>query len=123
LGRKRCSRVTRLRKYSTLKRYPKRPRVIIKEDLGDAELVDTITFPQVEHVKTVIPKEKNPDLVYITKNPIRIAYYKDKGVAYLYDEENRFLGTMDTYELWIMYKRIGDLLAQASTQSKYSESG
>ena len=120
MGRKRCSRVTRLRKYSTLKRYPKRPKVIIKEDLGDAELVDTITFPQVEHVKTVIPKEKNPDLVYITKNPIRIAFYTNKGVAYIYDDENRFLGTVDIHELWVWSRHIEEALARYSSKNKLS---
>jgi hypothetical protein len=118
LGGKRCSRVTRLRKYSTLKRYPKRPRVIIKEDLGDAELIETISFPQVEHVKTVIPKEKNPNLVWILRSPVHIGYYKDKGVAYIYDENNRFLGSLDLLDLWLIYQRISDILSRSETQSK-----
>jgi hypothetical protein len=111
LGRKRCSRVTRLRKYSTLKRYPKRPRVIIKEDLGDAELVETISFPQVERVKNVVHNERNPNLVYVMKSPIRMAFYKDSLRGFIYDADNRFLGAIDLADIWTLYRRAGEILA------------
>jgi hypothetical protein len=88
-----------------------RPRVIIKEDLGDAELVETISFPQVERVKNIIHNERNPNLVYVMKSPIRIAFYKDNLRGFIYDGDNRFLGTIDLVDIWTLYRRAGEILA------------
>jgi hypothetical protein len=100
-----------------------RPRVIIKEDLGDAELVETISFPQVERVKNVVHNEKNPNLVYIMKNPIRMAFYRDSLRGFIYDADNRFLGTIDLVDIWTLYRRAEEILALPEVRAKLEDRG
>jgi hypothetical protein len=69
-------------------------------------LIETFSFPELETSQNVIPKERNPHLVYVANYPIRIAFYLDKGVAYVYDSDNRFLGSMDIDELSAIDRRI-----------------
>jgi hypothetical protein len=81
-------------------------------------LVETISFPEVERVKNVIHNEKNPNLVYVMKNPIRIAFYKDSLRGYIYDADNRFLGTIDLIDIWVLHQRTEEILALPEVEVK-----
>ena len=123
MGR-RATRTTKLRRCKSTKRRLYRPKIVIKEDLGDAELVETLTFPELERSQSVIPRERNPHLVYIMRHPIRMAFYVDRLQCYVYDEDNRYLGKLDLIDLHTLYTRIQDLikkLAEASVKIDVKE--
>ena len=111
MGR-RATRTARLRRYKLTKRRLYRPKVIIKEDLGDVELVETLTFPELERSQSVIPRERNPHLVYIMRHPIRMAFYADRLQCYMYDEDNRYLGKLDLIDLHALCARIQNLIKE-----------
>jgi hypothetical protein len=104
---KRATKTTKTRHYRITKRHPKRPEITIKEDLGDAELIEKITFPDITRTQTAIPKEKNPNIFWLWKYPIRIIIYKDTEKGFIYDLDKNFSGTFEKHDLKKLYSRIG----------------
>jgi len=106
---KKATLTTRIRKYRIDKRHPKRPYIIIGEDLGDGEYIEKLTLPIVERTQTFIPKNPNPNLFWLWKHPIRIIWYLDTEKGFIFDSDKNFLESFEKHDLKKLYSRIGQL--------------
>jgi hypothetical protein len=86
-------------------------------------LIETFSFPELEVSQNVIPKEKNPHLTYVMRYPIRMAFYLDKGRGFIYDEDNRYLGSFDIDDLVTLAVKINDILDTVFSQNSVARAG
>ena len=93
-------KIEKIRKYRKDKKVAKRPRIVITEDYGDMERTQILTLPtEYEREELLIPKEKNPNILYILQYPIKIVWYLDTHKGFFYTQEGFYLGKFDSSHL------------------------
>jgi len=83
------------------------------------ERTQILTLPiEYDREELLIPKEKNPNIVYILKHPEKIVWYKDTHKGFFYTVEGLYIGQFDLSHLKRMYNRIGNVLRLISIEKK-----
>ena len=96
------------RKYRADKRHPRRLKITVQEDFQEIE--QTQTFYMKSNTKrTSKRKQKNDNLVYLMKTPLKIAYYKDSKRTFVYDLDGNYAAEFEKKDLNSLYSRIGHL--------------
>lgn len=108
---RRPTKTISVRKYRKDKYKPKKLLIQIKEDLGRFEQIETLKMNEDNSInRTIIPKEKNPNLIYILKNPIKIGFYLDTLQCFAWSENGEYLGQLEKYHFKKLFSKIGELL-------------
>ena len=109
LRSERATSTVKHRKYRADKRHPKRLKITVQEDFQNIE--QTQTFYMKSNTKrTTKKKQKNDNLVYLMKTPLKIAYYKDSKRTFVYDLDGNYAAEFEKRDLKSLYSRIGHLL-------------
>jgi len=107
---KRATKVVKTRRYKITKRHPRRPRAVIKMDLGEIEQQIALIFPEnAKYLNVSIPKEKNPNRIDFTLGDIRLVFYLDEEKGFVYDSDGIYLGKfskIDLKKVWFQISRL-----------------
>jgi len=99
------------RRYKITKRHPKRPRAVLKMDLGTVEQQIALIFPEnAKYLNVSIPKEKNPNRIDFTLGDIRLVFYLDEEKGFVYDSDGIYLGRFSKIDLKKVWYQISRLL-------------
>ena len=105
----RSTKIFGVRKYQKNKTRPKKTTVLIKEDLGRFESITKYVM-DCSVTESIVPKERNPNLVYLMKTPLKIVYYLDTERCFVYDLSGNYSGEFENKDLKRLFYRIGALL-------------
>jgi len=107
---KRATKVVKTRRYKITKRHPRRPRAVIKMDLGEIEQQIALIFPEnAKYLNVSIPKEKNPNRIDFALGDIRLVFYLDEEKGFVYDSDGIYLGKfskIDLKKVWFQISRL-----------------
>lgn len=98
-----------VRRYRKDKKNPKNTRITITEDVGRFEQKTTF-ISEFSRDRTITPKEKNHNLVFILKSPLKIGYYLDSEKCFVWSENGEYLGSLEKYHLKRLFSKIGEVL-------------
>ena len=100
----------KVRKYRKDKRKPKKTRITITEDIHPYQQVTTFVS-EYKIEKSVIPKERNPNLFWIYKGEnLKIGIYLDSIRCFVWGKNGEFLGSLHKYDLKRLFSKIGEVL-------------
>ena len=97
------------RKYRADKRNPKGIEVTIREDLGKVEQTQQYFFKGTHQGRTK-KKEKNPNLIYLLKSPIKIGYYTNTKKCFVWQQNGLYSGELEKHDLKRLFSAIGHIL-------------
>ena len=116
-------KIEKIRKYRKDKRIAKRPRIVITEDYGDMERTQILTLPtEYDREEILIPKEKNPNILYILQYPIKIVWYLDTHKGFFYTQEGFYLGKFDSSHLRRIFVNSALALRKLAKENKHKKS-
>ena len=116
-------KIEKIRKYRKDKRIAKRPRIVITEDYGDMERTQILTLPtEYDREEILIPKEKNPNILYILQYPIKIVWYLDTHKGFFYTQEGFYLGKFDSSHLRRIFVNSALALRKLAKENKRKKS-
>ena len=105
----RATSTVKHRKYRADKRNPKKLKITITEDLGKIEQTQQFFFKEDKQVRSH-SKEKNPNLVYLLKSPIKIGYYRNSKKCFIWQTNGIFSGELEKHDLKKLFFEIGLVL-------------
>lgn len=109
--RKRATKIIKTRRYKSTKRHPRRPRAVLKMDLGTIEQQIALIFPENSKILNVpIPKERNPNRTDFTLGTVRLSFYLDEEKGFVFDSDGIYVGKFSKIDLKKAFFWIGRLL-------------
>jgi len=106
---KRATATIKHRRYRADKRHPKKLKIVLTEDLGKIEQIQQFYFEENKQVRSH-KKQKNPNLVYLLKSPIKIVHYVNSRKTYLYSNDGLYLGELEKHDLKRLFSIMGLVL-------------
>ena len=107
---KRATKVVKTRRYKITKRHPKRPRAVLKMDLGTVEQQIALIFPEnAKYLNVSIPKERNPNRIDISLGTVRLSFYLDEEKGFVFDSDGVYVGKFSKIDLkkaWFLISRL-----------------
>ncbi len=97
------------RKYRKDKRHQKSIKITVQEDLGTIEQTQEFFFKGSTQ-RTTTKKERNPELIYLMKAPIRIGYYKNSKKVFVWQMNGIFSGELEKHDLKQLFSKFGLIL-------------
>jgi len=110
----RATAKTKQRRYRADKRNPQGVKITVQEDLGTLEQTQQYFFESATK-RRARSKKKNPNLIYILKSPIRIAYYTNSKKLFLYSQDGIYLGELEKHDQRKVFSELGLILRGKKT--------
>jgi len=83
------------------------------------ERTQILTLPtEYEREELLIPKERNPNILYILQHPIKIVWYLDTHKGFFYTQEGLYLGKFDSSHLRRIFVKSALALRKLAKENK-----
>jgi hypothetical protein len=77
------------------------------EDMGKVKQVTRVSWPEdAPSERTIIPSNPNPDMIKLLTHPFKIVYYRNSGKYFAYDEDGRYIASLERHDLLNLWANI-----------------